>query len=489
MKMPRSESKLIQELRKLSPVDNIIMPDDLEAFCLKLQIGTQKFSFEGRQFLKQILKDDNKTIVVLKSRQVGYSVLIAALIAYNALTTPGIQILYCTDTFSHMKYFSKFKLKQFLQNAGLKLKKEDGQIQTYSLPNGSNIFLVSAYDNFTQARSYAIDILVLDEAQSLPLDSLINISEVLSQSNIGRTYIGGTGGFAGSSWENLWNSTSRQAWQDGKWIKQNPEGDFSGYHITQRMMPNWSQEDEDAKRLQSDTVKFSMEVEGRFVSGMEVPLPYSVAIQCFTEDAFKAPSELTRQGKIIASLDLAAGGDADTVLTISRYNEGMVHVVFAENYDDQRASVLFDKINNRLQEYAPDKIASDAGGNNELLYLLNQAYEVTSFRHSASKENIIYKEGKSEITINKSFFTQKAISRFTEHLISIPTPDPNWLIDQLTSETAETVHSALGGSSIRFGKLPNRKDDFLQSLIFLEAMIYADQDDDNPNNFKYSVSF
>ena len=143
---------------------------------------------------------------------------------------------------------------------------------------------------------------------------------------------------------------------------------------------------------------------------------------------------------------------------------------------------MFGKIDNRLKEWSPEIIASDAGGNNELLYMLNENYDVTAYRHTASKDNISYKEGQSEVSINKSFMTQRTISRFTENTISIPTPNPNWLIDQLTAESAETIHSAGGGSSIRFSKLKDRKDDFLQSLIFAEAAIFSMEDSNNPDN-------
>ena len=365
----------------------------------------------------------------------------------------------------------------------MQLQKDEGQIQSYQLPNGSNIFLVSAFDEFNQSRGYSADILFIDEAQRVPLDSLINISEVLSQSQIGRMYLGGTGGFAGSSWENLWNNTSMQVWQDGKWIKQNLDAKMAGYHITQRMMPNWNQEDEDAKRLQSNPGKFSMEVEGRFVSGMEVPLPYSVAIQCFTDDAWKVPSEIDRNaGKIIASLDLAAGGEADTVLTISQLQGDTLQVFQALRYEDKLAKDLFSKINEGLKFWTPDVIASDAGGNDELLHLLSSNYEVQKFRLGPSHDPIQYKG--DEYPISKTFFVQKTISRFHDKKITIPKSDNNWMIEHLTAETAETVQQRTRGSYIRFSKMNGRKDDFLFSLVFAECLAFMEHDENNPGNFE-----
>ena len=458
-------------------------------FCQSLVIGPphQEFSFEGRNYLSEIINDPSPKVIIRKGRQVGMSVMAAALILYNALRYPGTTHIYASDTFEKLHRFSIDYLLFIMEHSGIDVTR-DKRILSYRLANGSKIFLIGHHDGWKQGRGAPADFVYLDEIQEQNLEKLPNILENMAMSDYRRCWILGTGSYEGCSWQKYYNKTDQKVWENGKWVKT-ADSDLSGYHVPQYLMPNWTAQLEAEKRRDYFANEYIMEVEGGFATGLSVPLPYSTAMTCFIDKPFQAPNEIIRTGKIIASLDLAAGGDADTVLTISRYEDNKVHVLFAENYQDQRAQVLFDKIDNRLKEYTPDKIASDAGGNNELLYLLQQAYEVTSFRHTASKDNMTYKDGKSEISINKSFFTQKTISRFTENLISIPTPDPNWLIDQLTAETAETVHNPTGASYIRFGKLPNRKDDFLQSLIFLEAMIHADEDEDNPHNFQYSVSF
>ena len=455
-------------------------------FCKDLQLKTGKFSFEGRQYLKDILTDKSPTVMVRKGRQVGMTVTAVALILYNALKYPGTTHIYSTGDDRKIRYFSLDNFLEIITRSGINLRegKSDQIMTNYRLPNGSVLFLITDHDGWVQARGIAADFCYLDEIQEGNIPKLPNVLETMSQSKHKRAWIFGTGSYEGAEWQKLYEKSDQKEWEKDRWIKT-AESELSGYWLPQYFMPNWTEEIEKQKRGFYSPAEYTMEVEGGFATGLAVPLPYSTAMKCFKSNGFLTPSQVAKAGKRIASLDLAAGGEADTVLTISQYENGHLDVVFAEAYQDERAAVLFTKIDNRLKEWSPEIISSDAGGNNELLYMLNENYDVTAYRHTASKDNISYKEGQSEVSINKSFMTQRTISRFTENTISIPTPNPNWLIDQLTAESAETIHSAGGGSTIRFSKLKDRKDDFLQSLIFAEAAIFAMEDSNNPNNIPW----
>ena len=474
--------KGIEELQSKSLATQQTTDLDVLDFCQTLRLKSGKFSFEKRQYLKDILTDKSKTIVVRKGRQVGMTVTAVALIIYNALKYPGTTHIYATADDKKIRYFSLDNFMPTIEQSRIELKhgRTDKILTNYRFPNGSVLFLITDHDGWTQARGISADFCYLDEIQEGDLTKLPNVLETMAMSKHQRAWIFGTGSYEGSEWQKFYGRTDQKEWED-TWVKT-AESKVSGYWLPQYFMPNWSEEVESLKRNQYSPAEYTMEVEGGFATGLAVPLPYSIAMKCFKSNDFLTPSQVKKQGKRIASLDLAAGGEADTVLTISQYHEGHLDVVFAENYQDERASVLFNKIDNRLKEWQPEIIASDAGGNNELLYMLNENYDVTAYRHTASKDNISYKEGQSEVSINKSFMTQRTISRFTENTISIPTPNPNWLIDQLTAESAETIHSAGGGSTIRFSKLKDRKDDFLQSLIFAEAAIFASEDSNNPDN-------
>ena len=481
----REEKHVMKFLKETLEAPDVlsVTPDDIISFCDTIKLDIGDFSFKGREYLQDIVQDDSKIIAVLKGRQVGMTVTAAVLILYHALKYPNTTHIYASGTDAKLRYFSLDKLATIMLKSKISIKtgKTDARIKSYRLSNGSKIFLVSHHEGWKQARGISADFVYLDEIQdNADLTKLPNILETMAMSDFNRTWIFGTGSYEGSSWQKFYEKTDQKIWE-GKWVPQK-ESTISGYHVPQYLMPNWNETLEKEKRQEYSASQYTMEVEGGFATGLSVPLPYSIAIKCFVPKPF-CTGTTKPKGTIIASLDLAAGGEADTVLSISHVSDGTVTVIFAENYQDERAKILFDKIDSRLKEFQPDKIASDAGGNNELLYLLSQAYEVTPFRHTASKENITYRQGQAEITINKSFFTQRTISRFTEGTIFIHSTEPNWMVDHLTAETAETIHGT--GSSIRFSKLPNRKDDFLQSLIFLEALLFSGTDENNPANKKF----
>ena len=452
--------------------------DGIVQFCQGLKLGLDTFTFQGREWLYDIVQDEAQTICCLKSRQIGWSVTLAALIAWYALKYPGIQLMYCTMKQEQFRYFSRQRLRPFFSAHNITIKKDEDRIKSFQLPNGSLITLISGHDDFAQSRGYSIDVLFLDEAELLPLHALINIRETMSMSKIGRMYIGGTGGMQGSAWETYWKKTTQAEWQDGTW--RHAAGTINGYHITQRMLPNWTQASEDQKRIEASPAEFAMEVLGEFTAGLDLPLDRGTVTKCMTDTDWLPPN--TRKGRIIASLDLAGGGDADTVLAISEYHEEHLQVLYAERMDDRLTASIYPKIQAVLQQYTPDDIVSDAGGNNELLHRIKQDYTITSYRMGNSKEPIIYKPASDEIPISKSFFIQKTISRFHAKKITIPNAEP-WVMDQLTSETSETIYSRDGGSYIRFNKMPGRKDDLLMALTFAECAIYTTHDPNNPRNF------
>ena len=82
-------------------------PRDIISFCENLPIGQRdKFTFEGREWLREILTCTANTIVMTKGRQIGWSVLLSALMSFYALKYPGSEIIYCTMRQEQFRYFS-----------------------------------------------------------------------------------------------------------------------------------------------------------------------------------------------------------------------------------------------------------------------------------------------------------------------------------------------------------------------------------------------
>ena len=458
--------------RPIKPLDM-----DIISFCESLNLGLDGFTFESREFLKDILQDDSKSITILKSRQVGFSVLQAAIIAFYALSMPGIKIMYCSYGLKHMRYISKDLVRTFLKQHIDDMKRNEESVDSYFLSNGSRITLISGSNAFSQAKGYPINLLCIDEVEDLELEELPVILETQTASTqFTKTILGGTGSPEGTEWERIWKETDQKEWQNNQWIKQN-DSNKSGYHITQKMMPFWSQEKEDEKRLQYNPLRFSTEVLGEFATGVSVPLDVSTVRKCLYDSAeWKIPNH---EHTVIASIDLAQGGEADTVLTISEIQD-KVHVLKAITLQDRLAKDLYSKIKPVLQSYEPNYIISDALGNTDLLAHIQEDYTVTIANMVAGSIPVTYKKGSNQVSMNKSFFQQRLIQRFYDKQISIPNVEP-FIIDHLTADTSELIQKREGGSYIRYTKRPNRKDDFLMTLVFLECQLYMLDDQTNPN--------
>ena len=470
--------KRVKEFHKKAEIHtaraNPTIQKDIIRFCESLNLGLDGFTFENREFLKQILLDDSKSITILKSRQVGFSVLQAAIIVYYALTKPGIKIMYCSYGLKHMRYISKDLIRPFLEQF---TPLPESSIESYKLQNGSMITLISGSNSFSQAKGYPINLLCIDEVEDLELEELPVILETQTASTqFSKTIIGGTGSPEGTEWERIWKDTDQKEWQDNTWQKKK-ESDKSGYHITQKMMPFWTQEKEDEKRLSYNPLRFSTEVLGEFATGVSVPLDISTARKCLYNAAeWRLP---THTNTVIASIDLAQGGEADTVLTISEITD-KIHVLKAIALDDKLAKDLYKKIKPVLQAYEPNYIISDALGNTDLLAHIQEDFRVTAANMVAGSVPITYKRDSNYVSMNKSFFQTRLIQRFHDGNILIPNVEP-WILDHLTADTSELVQKREGGSYIRYAKRPNRKNDFLMSLVFLECQLYIINDKTNPN--------
>ena len=476
------ETALTAWAKKQKP--EVIDIPDIVTFCKGFSLGlNQTFTFEGREYIHQILQDDSPRIAVMKSRQVGWTVLMAVIMAYNAIKYPGISLMYCTMDRIRADDMSKNRLKPLLRDQGITFDRTEDTIRSFRLPNKSIIRVISGYDGFSQARSYSVDMLFLDEVQNLSIDKLLNIERSMAQSSIvkdnlhGRMYMGGTGAMRGSQWDKHWSSTTQNKWQDGKWTSHNPDGTMPGYHITSRMMPNWTQEEEDYERANNPHAEFVMEYLGEIADTSDRPLPEHVVRQCMTQDHWDQP----QTGRYIAGIDLANGGAADTVIVICEDIDGILHVRYAKAIGVSGHQKIYDELKPVLDSWNPDIISIDAGGHDALRELIRDNH--TAYTYYMGSQNDPIKYDNPHRKISKTFFISKLIQRFHNSMITVPDAEP-WVVEQLTSETMESKDPERGGSYIIYGK--SAKDDLLMALTFVECAIYARIDNNNPNNFKGS---
>ena len=451
------------------------IPADLAEFCetVTLDDGTP-FTFQGREYLKEIAADDSKQICIIKGRQTGITSLIILKIIHTAIMNPRLRLVYVTDTWDHAAKFTQDRLDPVLESLGLARHVSDKKISRVRFPNGSLLYVTSAYSKFKQARSIKADYVYLDECQNSELDALANLRESMAQSKHGRIIIAGTGDWEGSQWHRFYSGkTTCAEWDGSKWVKYG-EG-HNGYHISQELMPNISPQELEQKRKEYTAATFQMEVLGEFATGAKIPLPHSMAIKAYSESLhLMAPGQIDRQaGKLYATVDWAGGGGAFTVLTITQEREDRLQVVHLERFNDSDVLGLGKKVSDRITEYNPDQVFCDIGGNQGALQILenNHAVQKVGLGEHPGDPIKVHSD-RDLITVDKSTYLQRVISWFEEDKITIPLNESTeWSIDHLTAEEARTITKTTGGTVLRFSLMPHRNDDFLMSLVFLAVAL------------------
>ena len=486
--MNRKRPLLYEIEKRAPPREPLIVARQFIDFCKSMPLENgEAFSFEGREYLNDICNDNNKVIAVVKGRQTGITTYIIAKIIHNALLHPHTTSLYCTDTFDHATKFSQDRLDVILGMFGIARAQSEKKISRALFPNGSILYVISGYNNFKQARSISADFCYLDEAQHLPLDALANIKESMSQSTHGTIFISGTGDWEGSPWHKYYTQhTDIQEYKDGKWTKLNPDSGYSGYHISQSLMPNITQKDLTEKQNDYTPSAYKMEVLGEFTAGAKIPLPYGLVISAYNDNMYLLqPSQINREiGPIYATVDWASGGDAFTVLTITQQNKdtNKLRIIHLEKYNDSDVSGLGRKISDRMYEYNPDHIICDVGGNQGAMQILENDHAIQKVALGEHPGNpIVYHADRELFTVDKSTHIQAVIKWFENNLIEIPlSPHTEWSIDHLTAEESIIVTKSTGGTVLRFNLQKNKNDDFLMTLVFLAVAI--NPNNDNTNN-------
>ena len=480
---------------------------DIETF-FRTYIKTEKgkpYDFEGREYLHGIFADESRVIFEIKGRQVGSSTKLVGYIIYTACRHPQCQILFMSDTMDKAAYFSKHRFRPILRQTGLVplMTIKQQQVGEYTFPNGSAVFFRSAYDEFNQSRSISADYLLVDEFQDTPVDALAVAEQTLFTSPHARIWLAGTGSYVDTPFDRYWKNTTQAEWTKGKgWVKQNPTATISGYHISQAMMPWVDDAYIEARRKDYDPDKFDTEVMGINTTGAALPLSPAIVRTCYIPGHMADSIKSDWRPHTYAALDLASGGPtAKTVLTIARHEPatGLMHVLFTEPYSDARGDDLFRKIHPRLEQFSPDTVGSDAGGNDRLVDLMSTEYDMDIhwFRFGDLKDEVIKypvpeytgaPAGSASVVIKRTSFMQRVMSRFHEQQITVPDTDATqWCIEHLTAESLEYYKTPGGDRRPRYALMPGRADDFLMTLTYIEAMIHMNKDRANPRNRKVVI--
>jgi len=469
-------------------------------------VDNEPFSFEAREWLYEIIeqcnKPDDKTLV-LKSRQVGASTLISALIIWRALKYPGCAQMYVCDTQDHMHDFSVDKLLPMIESSGDVVKMSENKktrIRRYYFANGSRVLIMSAHGQFKQTRGPKIDFLYVDEAQSVEIDHMPVAEAALTTSKHKNTLVAGTGGDDGDAWWREWNQSTCAEWESNRrWVDSVPDAIIKGYRIQPRMNPAWTQAMDDRYRKTWTPYRYQTEWLAEFATGHALPFPHSLIIQSYYEGAIVLPHEIDRDaGPVYCSIDLAIGGDAYTVPVVAQHttSDNLLRVLYVGAYNDSKTTILRQKLGQVFDDYKPDEIIMDAGGNPGLTEVLLESYNIQRYYMLGTQKDAIkysQHDASGEVqdadTISKPDFIEKVKQRFELKGYRIPlNQDTEWTIKHLLAERSETVTPKGGIGRPRYSNKQGEPDDFLMALTFLEAHLFSKSDENNPHVFEGYVS-
>lgn len=480
-------------------------PDDIVEWVKKhRKIDGKRFSFQEREYLLQIYRDPAKENYIVKARQMEATEFALNWILFHLLKNPNTTCLYVTDRADHISVFSRERLRKKAIGNSEFIKSqvsEPGNESYLPFKNGSVLWMFSGWDSFESARSISSDFVVIDEMQSLDVNSIATIKESLSKSRHGKLLGIGTGSIEGDAWWKTWHRGNQQEWNSEKkiWIPRHPENTAaSSYHLPQTMASWKSQKEIEEKRLHYPPRDFENEVAGWWYRGAEKPLIESdiMALYDHTLD-FTAPVNVDyTAGPVYIGIDWGGGTNAFTVIWVWQLVDKDMprfRLLYAQRLDEPSTEMQADRAIDVIEIYQPDKVVVDAGGGArqveklsnrfaELVYTATylsrpeKPFEVISSEHRLNVDrtwaietiiDLIKRPGMREDN-------SRPIPRIDIPGIDIRRPEVDWVIENFTCISAE-VHEPSGRTRVVYTHPVGTNDDAMHSCVYAYLAFLADQ--------------
>lgn len=364
-----------------------------------IRLDGEKFSFTGRQYLRQIYDTNHPHKLLKTGRQVEKSTMLANEFITNSCIIPYFKTLYVAPSHDQTRQFSNGKLKPWIDDSPVIQKyfqnsSTSRMVFERSFTNGSIGFLRSAFLTADRTRGVSADCLNLDEIQDILVSNIPVMLETLSHSKYAWKLFSGTPKTLDNPIELYWQESSQCEWlvpcdrhapvhynfldescigkvgpicnkcgkpidpQKGKWIAFSKNRDIMGYRIAQLMTPwfnnnpiKWKEIlwklEHYAKGL------FNNEVLGLSYDSASKPVTRTELIACCSsKHPFRlAPDSYTNSLNIFAGVDWGEGADGSergmkgrlknasyTVLTLGAYiSPHHFHVFYMKRYTGEEA--------------------------------------------------------------------------------------------------------------------------------------------------------
>lgn len=452
------------------------------------------FSFESREYLLPIYRDNTKEIYIVKGRQTEITEFALNWLLFKLASNPGTVGLYLSDRASHTSKFSKLRLKdwaigqsQVLQKI-IPIKKHSSTTQPFS--NGSILYMHSAWGEFDQARSVPADFTVIDEMQSVDVKELDVLQEALSHSEYGYMVGIGTGSEEGSDWNRLWKSGTQYEWdvKSKAWIPKAPDANIHSYHLPQTIVPWIGSEDIEKKRHKMTVRRFETEVMGWWHKGAKKPILESDIRKLFDRNSGFVPGNMVdkSKGKVFMGVDWGGGEKAFTVPWIWQcLNEkiSVFKLLYVSKIEETSIEKQVQMISRLIDQYNPEQIVMDAGGGPYQVQKLEEKYPDNAVKcaymiRPSNPVNDSKLISENLYVIDRTFVIDTIIDLikrpyiqgdFTIPKIVIPAKNIQrieWIIDQFTCIEAETISLRSGQDYTRYFHDNEQPDDALHACIY-----------------------
>jgi len=488
--------KMATILSEITTVDDLPnLSDDMIQWTTETRVlKNEPFSFEGRDYLFPIYRDDSKEIYIVKGRQTEITEFALNWLLFNLTKNPGTVGLYLSDRDSHTSKFSNLRLKNWaigqskiLQHLA-PLKKHSSTTQPFE--NGSILYMHSAWGEFDQARSVPADFTVVDEMQSVDVKEIDVLQEALSHSKFGYLIGVGTGSEEGSGWHKLWKLGNQCSWDKSskKWIAKNPESKIHSYHLPQTIVPWISSEDVEDKRRKMTSRRFETEVIGGWFKGAQKPLIESDIRGLFDRNlSLIMPENIDKsRGKIHMGVDWGGGQKAFTVPWIWQCldeNIPLFQVLYFSKIEEPSVEKQYSMIAKLIDDYDVDQVVMDAGGGPYQVQKLEERYGSRTIKCSymvrpAEPLNDLKLSEENLYVIDRTFVIDSLIDLIKRpHIngqqtipkISIPANNlekSEWIIDHFTAIESESISLHGGQDYVRYVHDVEEPDDALHACVY-----------------------
>lgn len=270
------------------------------------QLGNKTW-FEGRPWLPEIYNDESKRIVLVKGRQMEMSEWATNTLFYWGAKYPG-KYIYASSSGDKADNFSRDRVQKQMERSSNLQNLVREQAVRRIVYNKSEFYFMTAYEDTKTLRSIDADGIILDEFQDYRANAIPIAEEGLRHSAFGRLRVIGTPLLTGTNFSNLWDSSTKKEWKDGKWEVTNLDSDgiWTGYHISQEFAvgqkPLWiPPEDFTYMRKNKPRQEFMNEVLGQFYSGMGRPTDYGYVRSLFSPAITKGI--YAKGGMLLAGVD------------------------------------------------------------------------------------------------------------------------------------------------------------------------------------------